>query len=205
MFRVQNLTLLLVSLTVSIAPVATAEVCNEFFQSTSGPTMTWLGLHPAGQNYGVGQSFTLNCGSRVESVAMHISWGTDYAPVRSLEFGDVIHLSIFKTDGEEMARKDWTIDGGSGSRLLTFQLTADDILLPEGTYIAALWTSVAACGGIKTYTADVVDGTGYRSTTATDLTSYSAHASETLHTIIVDSDVTPAGDHVWGTLKALYQ
>lgn len=205
MARLRITALILILILLGATTSAYGDPCAEFFQSTSGPHGGWLGLHTDGSNYGMGQSFTLNCGSRLESVAFHIYWGTDYGDVRSLAFGDVVHMSVFKTDGEELLRKDYTIDENSGNRTVTFYLTSDNLLLVEGTYIAAMWTSVAACGGMKGYNADVVTGTCYRSTTATDLTSWAPHASEAVHTIVADSDVTPVDNPAWGTIKSLYR
>lgn len=190
---------------VLMAPAVQADPCAEFFQSSSGPHGGWLGLNPDGSNYGMGQSFTLNCPARLSQVSLFLYWGTDYGEVRSLEYGDIVHMSVFKPDGEELAREDYMIDVSVGSRSINFYFPEEEIILLEGTYIAALWTEAPGCGGMKGYNADVVAGTCYRSSTGSDLTSWAPHASEAWHTIVVDSDITPLDTTSWSALKAMYQ
>ena len=159
MSKVTTLFLLIAICAGLTGSVALAGDCVEFFQSTSSPSGNWLGLHTDGLNYGAGQSFTLNCDSRLESVALKIYWGNDYGEVRSFAYGDTIHLSIMTPEGIELARKSYMIDTGLANRTVTFQMTPDDVLLAAGTYVAACWTDVAACGGLGAYNSDVVDGT----------------------------------------------
>lgn len=196
---------LLTLVALALPLVAQGQECNEFFQVSSSPQSLWWGLQPDGSNNGMGQSFTLNCDAQLETVAFRLSWGTDYGEVRSLAYGDTLNLSILGLDGQEIARKGWMVDANSASTVVTFYLHDDSILLPADTYIAAMWTAAPACGGIKYYAADVVAGSSYRSTNASDPTSWAAHASETYHTITLNSDITPVESQTWDALKAMYR
>ncbi len=199
-------TLLMIAITLGLMTGSDqARACEEFFQSTSSPHGNWLGLHTDGFNYGAGQSFTLDCDSRLESVAFKIYWGNDYGAVRSLAFGDTVHVSILTLGGVELARKSYMIDTSLANRTVTFQFTPDNVLLVAGTYLAVCWTDVAACGGMGAYNADVVAGTRYLSTSASDLASWSATTGELVHTIFADSDVTPVYETNWSSVKARFR
>lgn len=179
--------------------------CNEHFESNSSPSTGALGQWPDGSNYGQGQSFTLDCDSQLESIAYHLSWGNDVGEIRSFAYGDTIHVSVLTLDGTELMRRGMVIDSNAGNRVVTHLLAADNILLPAGTYVAAIWTDVAACGGIGYYNSDILPDSRYLSTTATNPTSWSAASGELAHTILVNTDITPAGGTAWGAVKAIYR
>ena len=181
------------------------EDCNEYFNVGSSPSNGWLGKAIDGSNYGQGQSFDLNCGSRLESVAFKINWGNDVGDIRSLAYGDTVFLSILTLDGTELLRRGTMIDTSLGSRTITHYLTVDNVLLPPAVYVAAVWTNVEACGGISYYNADVVAGSRYLSANATDFTSWGTASGELYHTVVVDSDVTPVDGPAWGAVKACYR
>lgn len=191
--------------TLTAVPLLAQVPCADYFQVSSGPSGGWLGLHTDGTNHGNGQSFTLNCGARLESVAFRLWWGTDYGDVRSLAYGDTVYFSILDLDGVELARKPYMIDTGVASRTVTLYFTDDDVILLPGTYIAACWTDVPACGGMGGLASDAVAGTRYNSTNATDLTSWSSMDGEMVHTIVLDSSITPVVSASWGAVKAIYR
>jgi len=196
---------ILAALSISVLLTTAAPACQEVFSVNSGPNSSWLGLHISGVNYGQGQSFTLDCGSRLEIVTFYLGWGNDYGDVRSLAYGDTIRVAVQTPSGEELGRTHWVVDGGEGSRMIDFDFRSLNILLPVGTYHAVCWTEVDACGGVRSLTGDMVAGSRIQSTTPEDPVSWSAQIGEAVHRIEVDSDVTPAERSSWGGVKGCYR
>lgn len=128
----------------AVGVASAGEACFGFFESGSGPSSTALGMWPDGSHYGAGQSFTLNCGARLESVAFKIGRGTPVGEVPSLAYGDSVNLSILTPVSVELLRRGTMIDTGSGNRVITHYFTGQDVLLPAATYIAAVWTDASA-------------------------------------------------------------
>lgn len=197
--------LVFAALLISFAAVAADDPCAEFFQFSSSPNTAAFGLNNDGNNYAHGQSFTLNCGAQLQTTAFFLSWGTDSGAVRSLAYGDSIHVSILTLDGVELARQGYMVDTSLASRLVTFTFTQDGVLLPPATYIAACWTAAPACGGLKAYSVDMVPGTRYTTGTPGDPASWAAMAGEVVHTIVLDSNVTPIREDTWDSVKAIYR
>ena len=195
---------ILLLLAVMAGPVA-ADPCQEIYEVPTGPISNWIGLHTSGVSFGQGQSFLLSCGSRLETVSFQLSWGVDYPPVRSLVVGDVLSVAVLTDAGFEVARTDWTVDENSASKFVAFDFIPQNLLLPPGAYLAVCWTDAPACGGFDRTDDDVAGGSWMQSLTPNDPTSWVDQAGESVHRIVLDSNVTPLEDASWGTVKLRFR
>lgn len=197
--------LILVALVLAVLPVLAGAQCPESLSQSSTNADSYLGLHPAGQRYGVGQSLNLECDSRFELASFRVGWGPAIGEVRSLTVGDTLFCEVRKDDLTLLAVSHVLIPDATGLRYLDFDFLSQDVLLPAGDYLVTCYTKVDAAGSLSFCNACTHDGTRWLNPDSNDSSGWAASTGDLAYTINLDWEVTPVEVEPWGMIKSLYK
>ena len=187
------------------AAAALADPCPETLTQTTTNGNSYLGLHPAGPRYGVGQYLTLECDYRFESIALRFGWGPAVGDVRSLTIGDTLFCDIRETDLSLVATAAVEVPDATGLRYLDFDFLPQDVLLPAGDYLITCRVSADAAGSVSYCTVCTTPAPRYINTDSNNAAGWESTSGVVAYEIQLDPNVTPVVPWAFDALKAVFR
>ncbi len=170
--------------------------------STDGSSV--FGLRWDGVRLNMGQSITLICDSRMLTVACRIIAAEtgENNGVPYVNPGDELHVDVMNSDNVIVGTASGTIIHTTGFDWVTVDFSAQDLRLPIGDYLLAVYLTVDKISSINYSPTDVIDGQRF----LYDFTSWGTPMSSDLSIQATWEDVTVASEKAdWGQVKSLYR